>query len=248
MPFTLAHPAILFPLAKKSRYFSGTALFIGSIVPDVEFIAQMHEGTTYSHHFPGIFLINIPLGLLLCWFFHSMVKQSLISNMPSSLQERFQFMLDLDWPAYFKSNKKIVLASLCIGIISHFAWDAFTHQNFGLLQIIPWLGRDVFFIWDTMPVYHTLQIISSVLGLVGLCYAVWRLPSSTSKTGFINYSYWLSFALFFVVMAFFRFHILPLNNGFWDVVLALMGISMYATGLNSLCHSLLPHRLMKPAP
>ena len=242
MPFTLAHPAILFPLMKWNKYFSATALIIGSMVPDVEFIAQLQESSTYSHHFPGIFFINIPLGLLLCWFFHNYIKCGFINNLPSWFQSRLQFMLALDWNAYFKENIMVVLSSLCIGVASHLAWDAFTHDIGLFVNLWPALKSSILCLNREMPVYHLLQIISSVLGLLTMLYVVWKLPVNYLSTKKISTRYWMVFSLFVAILAVMRFYLLSFNNGFWDVVLAFMGIGMYAVILNSLYHLIWPHK------
>lgn len=248
MPFTLAHPAVLFPLMKRNKYVSATALIIGSMVPDVEFIAQMQESSTYSHNFPGVFLINIPLGLLLCWFFHNYIKQGLINNLPVGLQARLQFMLALDWNSHFKKNRLVVISSLCVGVLSHLAWDAFTHDIGIFVNLWPVLKSSMHVMNREMPVFHFLQIISSVLGLLGTVYVVWKLPVGNMPTKKVSMNYWMVFGLFVIGLAVLRFVLFSFNNGFWDVVLAFMGIGMYALILNSLFHSLWPHKQAKPEP
>lgn len=248
MPFTLAHPAVLFPIMKQQKYFSATALIVGSMVPDVEFIAQLQESSTYSHHFPGIFLINIPLGLLLCWFFHQFIKEGLIKNLPTWLLTRLHFIIALEWNKYFKANKVIVITSLCMGIASHLAWDAFTHDNGFFVNIWPSLNQTISFLNREMPIYHSLQIISSVLGLAATVYVLWRLPQTILKTKKTSLQYWLSFGAIFALLSLMRFVIVDFNNGFWDVVLGLMGISLYAVVINSLFHFFWLHKPMKPEP
>jgi len=245
MPFTLAHPAVLFPLLKKNQYFSATALVVGSMVPDIEFIAQMHQSSNCAHHFPGIFLINIPLGIMVCFLFHAFVKKGLIENLPIWFRSRFQFSLRMDWIQYALENKLVVVSSLAVGILSHIALDAFTHEIGFFVQMLPILKNNILVFNNSMPIYHFLQIISSVIGLTGLLQFIWKLPNDKQVSSKSSPGYWLSFLLLVVMLIIVRFEFLPLNNEFWDVVLAIMGIGMYSLILCSSFHSLLRHILMK---
>ena len=67
MPFTLAHPAIVLPLAAKKLRMSATGLVIGSMVPDFEYFIRMRTESKYSHTLAGLFWFDLPLGLLLCF-------------------------------------------------------------------------------------------------------------------------------------------------------------------------------------
>ena len=247
MPFTLAHPAVLFPLLKQHKYVSATALIVGSMVPDVDFIAQMQESSTYSHQFPGVFLINFPLGILLCWLFHAVIKYFLIPNIPNGLHARFQFIMEFNWLSYAKKNKLIVLTSLGIGIASHLAWDAFTHSDGIFVSNWPSLSSPINFLNREMPIYHVLQIISSVIGLSALIYVTWRLPKVTIVHS-VSVQYWFSFGLLVLLLSLMRFVLLDFNNGFWDVVLGVMGIGLYAVILNSFFHLIWHRKQAKPEP
>ena len=73
MPFTVAHPVIIFPLL-KCRRLSATGLIIGSIIPDMEFIIQMREVENIGHHSIGIFLFDLPAAMLCAYLFHYIVR------------------------------------------------------------------------------------------------------------------------------------------------------------------------------
>src|SRR4051812_3215036 len=61
MPFTLAHPAAVWPL-KNVRYLAVVPLIIGSLMPDVaNYLPYSHE-LTNTHSIRGSFLIDLPLG------------------------------------------------------------------------------------------------------------------------------------------------------------------------------------------
>jgi len=248
MPFTLAHPSILFPFLRKSSRLSATALIIGSMMPDVEFIGQLEQSNNYAHHLPGLFLFNIPVGLLLCFAFQRYVKVNLIYHLPAFLRERFHFALHNDWLAYAKKNRLWLLLSLLIGIFSHVLWDAFTHENKFVLNIIPSLAGNVSIFNRVMPIYHLLQIVSSVFGLIILLGVVLKLPRKETEIDFHSKIYWLRFFVLALALGIIRFVFLDFNNTFWDIVVGIMGIGLYAGLINSLYYSLWLRRLKTEAP
>ena len=86
MPFTFSHPAIILPLTYlPRRWFSLTGLIIGSLTPDFEYFIRMTPYSLYSHTLSGLFWFDIPLGLLLCFIFHNLVRDSLCSNLPTEI-------------------------------------------------------------------------------------------------------------------------------------------------------------------
>ncbi len=248
MPFTLAHPSILFPLLKKKSRLSATALIIGSMVPDIEFIGQLEQSHNYAHHFPGIFLFNIPVGLLLCFIFQLYVKEGIIYHLPAFLRERFEFALHINWLDYARKNILWLVISLLIGIFSHLLWDAFTHKNVFILNIIPSLGGNITAMGRVMPIYHLLQIISSVIGLLILVWVVLRLTRTKTPTAFYSKGYWYLFTALAIVFGSFRFMVFDFNNTFWDIVVGIMGIGLYAGLINSLYYSFWLRTLKKEAP
>lgn len=81
MPFTFSHPAILLPFLKNKK-LSATALIVGSTSPDLEYFFRMRMQSEISHTFSGIFLIDFPLGFIVMFVFHEIIKKPLIENAP----------------------------------------------------------------------------------------------------------------------------------------------------------------------
>ncbi len=118
MPFTFSHPAIILPLKKLPRkYISMTGLIVGSIAPDFEYFLRMKS--KYSHTISGILWYDLPMGILLAFIFHNLIKEALINNMPLFFQSRFLNLRDFNWNSYFKKNWYVVVVSIIIGICSH---------------------------------------------------------------------------------------------------------------------------------
>ncbi len=71
MPFTFSHPAIVLPFGLiGQRYFSMTALIIGSMTPDFEYFLRLRVRSDFSHTLFGVFWFDLPLGIVLCFVFH----------------------------------------------------------------------------------------------------------------------------------------------------------------------------------
>jgi hypothetical protein len=89
VPFTLSHPAAILPL---TRSFSAlrplvlSALIVGSITPDIQYFTSYPNLSRFSHTLPGVFIFCVPVGLLLLWTFHRVVKLPLVSLMPAGQQ------------------------------------------------------------------------------------------------------------------------------------------------------------------
>lgn len=70
MPFTFSHPGAVLPLNfLPKKYFSMTALVIGSMAPDFEYFFRMRAQSYYSHRWSGMFWFDLPWLLFLPLFF-----------------------------------------------------------------------------------------------------------------------------------------------------------------------------------
>src|SRR5262250_1484731 len=87
MPFTLAHPAAVVPLARllgKKVVFS--ALVIGSMTPDFAYpVPGLTRGP--SHSLSGLFWFCLPVGLASYLLFHLLVKRPRAAALPRALRE-----------------------------------------------------------------------------------------------------------------------------------------------------------------
>ena len=138
MPFTFAHLAIILPfIYLPKRWFSLTGLIIGSMTPDFEYFIRMNIQSIYSHTIWGVFWFDLPLGILLCFLFHKVIKYALYENLPLFLKSRFSSFADFDFSTYFKRNYLIVILSILIGAFSHILWDSFTHETGFFVDFFP---------------------------------------------------------------------------------------------------------------
>lgn len=192
MPFTFSHPAIVLPLTYLPRqWFSLTGLIIGSLTPDFEYFLRMRIKSNYSHTIDGLFWFDLPLGLLLAFLFHNIVRNSLFDNLPTFLKSRFSAFRQLYWNEHFKRNWFVVTISILIGAASHILWDSFTHDHGYFVQTIPTLQNSVDFLGGQIPILKILQHSSTLIGGLVIAFAIYKLPTIKTEKENVNLKYWI---------------------------------------------------------
>ena len=192
MPFTFSHPAIVLPLKKISgKMLSLTGLVIGSVAPDFEYFIRMNVHGYYSHTLSGLFWFDLPLGLLLTFIYHNIVRDQLISNLPEILNRKLSAFKYFDWVAYFKKNWIIVLVSILIGAASHLLWDAFTHDDGYFANKIPFLLREVTVAKMNVEICDILQQLSTLVGGLVVVLAIFSLKNQSLDQSDKKYKYWI---------------------------------------------------------
>ncbi|MCD8403511.1 DUF4184 family protein [Tenacibaculum finnmarkense] len=203
MPFTFSHPAIVLPLKNIfGKWISLTAIIIGSLTPDFEYFLRMKIQSNFSHTILGTLWFNLPLGLLLCFIFHLIIKTPLLENLPKYIQARTTDLKDLNWNNYFIKNWFIVCLSILIGAYSHIFWDSFTHQNTfftGYFQLNEKILN------SPISYFKILQHLSTLLG--GL-FIIWSF-NKREKQNLIeskpNSTYWIAVSLVAIAILIIRF-------------------------------------------
>lgn len=191
MPFTFSHPAIVLPLTFLPRqWFSLTGLVIGSLTPDFEYFLRMRIQSDYSHTISGLFWFDLPLGILLAFIFHNIVRDSLFDNLPTILKSRLTKFKQFDWNNYFKKNWLVVAISVLIGAASHIFWDSFTHDHGYFVQTIPVLTNTVDIFGRQVPTLKILQHSSTLLGGLVIAFALFKIIPDKNVTGQSNIKYW----------------------------------------------------------
>ncbi|HCS19869.1 MAG TPA: DUF4184 domain-containing protein [Bacteroidetes bacterium] len=192
MPFTFSHPAIVLPLTYlPKQWFSLTGLVIGSLTPDFEYFLRMRIKSNYSHTLDGLFWFDLPLGLLLAFIFHNIVRDQLFDNLPTILKSRFSPFNHFEWNSHFKRNWFVVTISILIGAASHIFWDGFTHEHGHFVQTIPALQNSVDLFGVQIPILKLLQHSSTLIGGLVIAFAIYKLPTYKIENGNINLKYWV---------------------------------------------------------
>jgi hypothetical protein len=154
----------------------------------------MRIKSNYSHTIDGLFWFDIPLGLLLAFIFHNIVRDSLFDNLPTILKSRFSEFRQFDWNGYFKRSWFVVTISILIGAASHILWDSFTHDHGYFVQTIPALQNSINFLGGQIPILKILQHSSTLLGGLVIVFAIYKLPTDKTEKENINLKYWTIFA------------------------------------------------------
>jgi hypothetical protein len=192
MPITFSHPAIVLPLTFLPRqWFSLTGLVIGSLTPDFEYFQRMKVKRNYSHTIEGLFWFDLPLGLLLAFIFHNIVRNSLFDNLPTILKSRFSTFKQFNWNGHFKRNGFVVTISILIGAASHIFWDSFTHDHGYFVETIPALQNSVDFLGRQIPILKILQHSSTLLGGLLITYTLYKLPENNTEKENTTLKYWI---------------------------------------------------------
>ncbi|WP_367773149.1 DUF4184 family protein [Flavobacterium sp. WC2421] len=201
MPFTLSHPAIILPFLKNKK-LSATALIVGSMSPDFEYFFRMRMQSEISHTLLGIFLIDFPLGFIVMFTFHEIIKRPFIENTPVFFQKRMQELKESNWVNYFKNNIFTVLICFFLGAVSHILWDSMTHWDGFMVQNFSFFNIEIY----GVPVYKIAQHVSSIIGLIWIAYYIYNLPEENKDIKRINLSYWSIAVLFAMVLIAMRFY------------------------------------------
>lgn len=201
MPFTFSHPALVLPLKFLPRkWFSLTGLVIGSLTPDFEYFMRMRIQSNYSHTIGGLFWFDLPLGIIIAFVFHNIVRDSLFDNLPMFLKSRFTTFKDFNWNHYFKTSWFVVLISILIGAFSHIFWDGFTHEDGYFVKSIPILGQTIEIFGRQVPILKISQHASTFLGGFIIAVFILKLPKFSSENSKINKSYWVVFIVLTLVI------------------------------------------------
>lgn len=233
MPFTFAHPAVVMPINRVlGTRLSLSGLVIGSMVPDFEGFILVTDIKTYSHTWHGMFWLDLPLGFLIAFLFHSVVRDTLIDNLPAFFRRRMIGYKQLDWPRFCKAHYLNVTIAMFIGIFSHLVWDDFTHLNGFFVRHIPFLEQWYYIGGKPYPVYKMLQLVTSVLGVIAVLIGVATMQQEADIPRRKKSYYWLM--VFCIAAAFVSFRFLldlyihdvslllvtSLSGGFLGMILA----------------------------
>ena len=183
MPFTISHIAAILPLKKYTvKYFSFSALVIGSMAPDFEYFLRMKLYGHYGHRLIGIFTFDLPVSILLYILFHLVVREQFITHSPKYFYSRICGAMNYQWkPKHFKQYS-IIICSIFIGIITHFIWDGFTHdEEYVVAKYFTFLLYRINIAGTFIPVHFMLQILSSVAGIIILISYITRMKTISAK-------------------------------------------------------------------
>ncbi|MFO0658739.1 MAG: DUF4184 family protein [Polyangiaceae bacterium] len=131
MPFTyLAHQIVVLPLKNiRPRWFSATALIIGSVVPDLEYLRDSsHLPTRLGHSLKGQFTYCLPITLATVVVLTELVIRPLAKRFPKNRLHLDELELVAAPIRSMRDAARVTLSAL-IGSFSHVILDGFTHAH-----------------------------------------------------------------------------------------------------------------------
>jgi hypothetical protein len=168
VPFTLAHPAAVLPLAR--RPLVPAALVAGSLSPDVPYFVPLPRSAdtwyeplvnaTTTHAWPGALTVAVPTAaaLLGLWWLVRAPLRALVATGRAAGPEGAR-------SAWTWVGAGWVIASLALGVLTHVAWDAFTHGDGVVVQHVAWLREPLV---GSVPAARVIQHLSTAVGLLVL--------------------------------------------------------------------------------
>ncbi len=191
MPFTFAHPVAVLPFLKK-KYFSATALIVGSIAPDFEYFFKMKSGGEHSHTLAGMFYFDLPVCFLLAWVFHQIIKNAFLDNLPEFVQKRTHELRALNFLKYLQQHYWVFVYSALLGIATHLLWDSFTHAGGFMVKQLDFLAKTKIHHQGVYyPIWYVLQIGCSYVGLGILLTYFLSIKPIDYKASVIRWPFWI---------------------------------------------------------
>lgn len=176
MPATLlSHQALVLPLKMRwPRHFSGLALCIGSMAPDLEFIGRMTDDWLYSHTLSAQLWFTIPVTLGLVWLITRLLVPMLLPYLREVTWLRLHDIAAIESPHGVRGWTGVAISAY-VGGISHVLLDGITHGNHSgwLVPSLPILRTPVPHFGGPVPLHDALQWWLTVLFAIATLY-MWR--------------------------------------------------------------------------
>jgi hypothetical protein len=159
MPFTVSHAAAALPVHALIRRLPLAALMIGSMSPDFSFFMPFAPLRSSTHSIAGVFTFCLPVSLVIWFVFVRWMEHPTMALLPDEWREKLT-------PTGPITPRLVGLVAIGIvlGACTHLLWDSFTHSHTMMTSALPSL-RERQPALGGAPVYHLLQVASSVFGL-----------------------------------------------------------------------------------
>lgn len=189
MPASWAHPVAAIPF--KRFGLSLSSLIIGSIAPDILYLLPLPVSAKFGHTMIGLFVFCLPLGIIVLWGFHALLKFPLFSLLPTRHQQRIGGIM---YKFHFGPRRHflVIVLSVFLGSCTHILWDSCTHHYGWPVQYISFLRLPLFQTSEGILRLNTvLQHVGTLFGTLLLLYWYFRWLS-IAPIGTVPYSCRLS--------------------------------------------------------
>jgi hypothetical protein len=138
--------------------FSGLALVVGSMAPDLEFIGRMSDDWLFSHTLWAQLWFTAPTTVVLVWIITALLVPALLPYVREIQWLRLHDLAALDPPPDARAWRGVAVSG-CIGGLSHVLLDGITHGNHSgwLVPWIPALRTPVPHLGGVVPLHDALQ-------------------------------------------------------------------------------------------
>jgi hypothetical protein len=222
VPFTPSHAVVA--LAFVRTPLVPAAVAIGAMTPDLPLFVRAGIPGYGVTHDPLWLPVTVAMSLVLLLVWRCVLRPAVRELTPAQIAARLPPSWDRGPRAAavetFAAGRErirlstvaVLVASLAIGVATHIAWDAFTHEGRWGVLLLPGLDEQ----WGPVTGFKWVQHGSSVLGLLVL--AVWAgvwlmhrrpVPYVRSIPAAVRVAWWISLPLCLVVA--------------WTVGLAVLG-------------------------
>lgn len=182
MPFTPSHAVIALPFVRTRLV--PAAIAVGAMTPDLPLFVRGLPLQYSDTHAVARLPLTVLLALVLLLIWRCLLRPASRELSPGWLARRLPGEWDAGAAASARETLAIepgsgvrvswrgmllLIASLTLGVVSHIAWDLFTHEGRWGSTLLPALDAQ----WGPLPGYRWLQHGSSVLGLAVI--GVWML-------------------------------------------------------------------------
>ncbi|HET9709544.1 MAG TPA: DUF4184 family protein [Gemmatimonadales bacterium] len=156
MPFTLSHPAAaapFWPLVRRN-WLPLSALAIGMLSPDFEYLWRLRTEWRVSHTPLGILDFCLPTGLAALGLWVHLVRTPTrdLLALPKDVRDTS--------PRWWL----VSAAAILLGAATHIVWDGFTHGFDWAVRLVPGLQHTVRLGSLSIPVFNLVQHTSTVIG------------------------------------------------------------------------------------
>lgn len=180
MPLTFAHPAVILPFSRNSKYFNFLALVLGSMSPDFEYFLRGRPYGEIGHTFAGFVVFNLPIVIIVYLLYQTYVHRTLFNHLPLFLQDTYSQKPD----STNVLKVTVFLYSALLGMLTHVVWDSFTHLDGFMVKKLSILTVTFQINGFNIPVFKFLQHGSTVVGIVAiLVYMCYRTATNSCNDG-----------------------------------------------------------------
>lgn len=182
-------------------------------MPDFEAFLRTYSEKDLTHSWFGFFVFGLPIGIVVSFLFHKVVRDPLIHHLPIFIRERFLKFTRFGWNKRFFNDWPVIILSIVIGGASHFFWDSFSHFDGWFINLFPQLQGNVYVFNRELEIPFLIQYINTLLGVMIILIFILLLPRTKNKAKHYNlYKFWIPVICVATALAAVRFVYLPINS------------------------------------